>query len=33
VTEIGCSEGGERSVHRHGLVDKGTTGGIERRGE
>ena len=31
LTEIGYCEGGERSVHRDGMVDQGTTGGIERR--
>ena len=33
MTQICCPEGGERSVHRDGLVDQDTTGGIERRAE
>jgi hypothetical protein len=31
--KIGYGEGGERSVHRHGMVDQGTTGGVEREEE
>ena len=33
VAEIGYCEGGERSVHRDGLMDKDTTGGVEEREE
>jgi hypothetical protein len=33
VVDIDYSEGGERSVHRHGMVDHGTTGGFERKEE
>jgi hypothetical protein len=31
VVEISYDEGGERSVHIHGMVDQGTTGGFERK--
>ena len=31
--ENGDGEGGERSVHGHGMVDQSTTGGFERKEE